>query len=59
MAQGSRAKYFATRREKYKLFSAEVEVSKLEQFYRVLKSSGTTKTKWINEKIDEVLAQNE
>ena len=59
MAPESRAKYFRERREKYKYISVEVERAKLERLESYLESVGKTKTEWLNETINEVLAKNE
>lgn len=59
MAPESRAKYFRERRGKFKYFSAEVERTKFERLESYLESVGKTKTEWLNDMIDGVLAKNE
>ena len=51
----SRADYFKERRKKTRNFSVEVEREKFDALEKKLSESGTTKTKWLNEKIDEEL----
>ena len=59
MAPESRAGYFKERRGKYKSFTVEVERAKMERLESYLESVGKTKTEWLNETINEVLAKNE
>ena len=59
MAPESRAEYFKERRGKYKSFTVEVERAKMERLESYLESVGKTKTEWLNETINEVLAKNE
>ena len=59
MPPESRANYFRERREKFKYFSAEVERAKFERLERYLENVGKTKTEWLNDMIDGVLAEKE
>lgn len=51
----SRADYFKERRKKLKDFGVLIDREKLETFEEKLKHQNQTKTKWLNEKIDEEL----
>ncbi len=51
----SRAEYFKERRKKLKDFGVLIDREKLETLERKLKSENTTKTKWLNDKIDDEL----
>ncbi len=51
----SRAEYFKERRKTRKDFGVLIDREKLENFEEKLKNQNTTKTKWLNEKIDEEL----
>lgn len=51
----SRAEYFKERRKKLKDFGVLIDREKLEKFEEQLKQENTTKTKWLNEKIDNEL----
>lgn len=55
MPRESRAQYFRDRRKKFKYFSVEVDMQKMERFEEHLKQKNISKTDWLNEKIDEVL----
>lgn len=57
MAPESRAEYFKERRNKYKLFTVEVEREKMELFEKKLSDNNTSKAVWLNEKIDEELGK--
>lgn len=51
----SRADYFKERRKKLKDFGVLIDREKLEALEDKLKHQGYTKTKWLNDKIDEEL----
>ena len=53
----SRAQYFRDRRKKFKYFSVEVDMQKMERFEEHLKQKNISKTDWLNEKIDEELGE--
>jgi len=53
----SRAEYFKQRRAKFKSFTVEIERDKMDRFEKQLKDSQTTKTEWLNKKIDEELSE--
>lgn len=53
----SRADYFKERRKTRKDFGVLVDRAKLEKLEEKLKSQNTTKTAWLNEKIDEELSK--
>ncbi len=57
MSQRDRAQYFRDRRKKFKYFSVEVEMQKMERFEEHLKQKNISKTDWLNEKIDEELGE--
>ena len=57
MPPESRAEYFKERRAKYKSFTVEVEREKMERFETKLKEDNTSKTDWLNKKIDEELSE--
>lgn len=57
MPQRDRAQYFRDRRKKFKYFSVEVEMQKMERFEEHLKQKNISKTDWLNEKIDEELGE--
>ena len=57
MPQRNRAQYFRDRRKKFKSFSVEVEIQKMERFEEHLKQKNISKTDWLNEKIDEELGE--
>lgn len=57
MAQESRAEYFRNRRERFKIFSVEVEREKMERFEASLRRQKRSKAEWLNEKIDEELSR--
>ena len=54
----SRADYFRERRKNLKQFVVMVDKKKFYEFDEKLKSKNMTKTKWLNEKIDEELADD-
>lgn len=51
----SRADYFKERRKTRKDFGVLIDREKLEKLENKLKNQNTTKTTWLNEKIDEEL----
>lgn len=57
VAQESRAEYFRNRRERFKIFSVEVEREKMERFEASLRRQKRSKAEWLNEKIDEELSR--
>lgn len=57
MPRESRAQYFRDRRKKFKYFSVEVDMQKMERFEEHLKQKNISKTDWLNEKIDEELGE--
>lgn len=57
MPQRDRAQYFRDRRKKFKYFSVEVDMQKMERFEEHLKQKNISKTDWLNEKIDEELGK--
>ena len=59
MPEKSRADYFKERRKKVGQFNVSVPKEKLEALNRKLQSQKKTKTKWLNEKIDEEISENE
>jgi len=57
VAQKSRAEYYRKRRETIGQFSVPVSREKLDALTETLNRQGKTKTKWLNEKIDEELGK--
>ncbi|WP_418972624.1 hypothetical protein [Allofournierella sp.] len=57
IAEKSRAEYFRKRRESQKTFSVILEREKLERFEAKLEKDNTSKTQWLNRKIDEELGE--
>ncbi|WP_417075236.1 hypothetical protein [Hominenteromicrobium sp.] len=57
MADKSRAEYYRKRRETIGQFSVSVSREKLEALAKKLDAENKTKTKWLNEKIDEELSK--
>ncbi len=57
MADKSRAEYYRKRRETIGQFSVPVSREKLEALAKKLDAENKTKTKWLNEKIDEELSK--
>ena len=57
IANKSRADYFRKVRESKKTFSVVVEKAKLEKLERKLSESNSTKTEWLNQKIDEEIGE--
>ena len=57
MADKSRAEYYRKRRETIGQFSVSVSREKLEALVKKLDAENKTKTKWLNEKIDEELSK--
>lgn len=55
MAKNSRADYFKKRREEKKSFNVLLDRQKVEKFEVYLSKQNKTKSKWLNEKIDEEL----
>lgn len=55
----SRADYFKERRKTTRNFSVEVDREKFDRLEEKLNNQGKTKTKWLNEKIDEELKEKE
>lgn len=55
MAKNSRANYFKKRREEKKSFNVLLDRQKAEKFEVYLLQQNKTKSKWLNEKIDEEL----
>lgn len=53
----SRADYFRERRKEIGQFNISVSREKLNALDEKLKSQGKTKTKWLNEKIDEEIRE--
>lgn len=53
----SRADYFKERRKSTKTFYAEIDAAKMEQLQAVLDASNKSKRAWLEEKIDDELAQ--
>lgn len=53
----SRADYFKERRKTTRNFSVEVDREKFDKLENKLNNQGKTKTKWLNEKIDEELKE--
>lgn len=49
----SRADYFKERRKKTRNFSVELDREKFEKLEEKLSEKGLTKTKWLNDKVDE------
>ena len=58
MTSKSRADYFRERRKNLKQFVVMVDKKKFYEFDEKLKSKNMTKTKWLNEKMDEELADD-
>lgn len=57
MADKSRAEYFRERRKDKKNFGALLDRSKVERMETKLKEIGSTKTEWLERKIDEELSK--
>ena len=57
MQSESRAEYFRKRRESIGQLNVDVPKEKLKAFEERLEIIGVTKTKWINDKIDEELSK--
>lgn len=57
MVDRKRADYFKERRKTIGQFSVSVPREKLEALDRKLKEKGTTKTAWLNQKIDEEISE--
>lgn len=57
MVDRKRADYFKERRKTIGQFSVSVPREKLEALDRKLKEKGTTKTAWLNQKIDEEISK--
>jgi len=57
VADKSRAEYYRKRRETIGQFSVSVSREKLEALAKKLDAENKTKTKWLNEKIDEELSK--
>ena len=57
MANKSRAEYFRERRKTVGQFSVSVSKEKLEKLDKVLSEKKKTKTRWLNEKIDEEIGE--
>ena len=57
MADKSRAEYYRKRRETIGQFSVSVSREKREAVAKKLDAENKTKTKWLNEKIDEELSK--
>ena len=57
MADKSRAEYYRKQRETIGQFSVSVSREKLEALAKKLDAENKTKTKWLNEKIDEELSK--
>lgn len=57
MVERKRADYFKERRKTIGQFSVSVPREKLEALDRKLKEKGTTKTAWLNQKIDEEISE--
>lgn len=55
ITEKSRAEYFRKRRQERKTFSVLIEKNKYEAIVDKLQKENKTKTKWLNEKIDEEL----
>lgn len=53
----SRADYFKERRKSTKSFYAEIDAAKMDELQKHLDASGKSKRAWLEEKIDEELAQ--
>lgn len=57
VADKSRAEYFKKRRESKRTFSVVLEREKFEKLEKKLFQQNTTKTEWLNRKIDEELGK--
>ncbi|MBS6396690.1 MAG: hypothetical protein KH452_06015 [Clostridiales bacterium] len=57
MTNKSRADYFRERRKTIGQFNVNVPKDKLEALDKVLDKMGKTRTGWLNEKIDEEIAE--
>lgn len=57
LPEKSRADYFKERRKTIGQFSVSVPREKLDALDEKLKKKGTTKTAWLNEKIDEEISE--
>lgn len=57
MVDRKRADYFKERRKTIGQFSVSVPREKLEALDRKIKEKGTTKTAWLNQKIDEEISE--
>lgn len=57
MKENSRADYMKSRREKYKMFSVEIEREKMNRFETVLNKKQVSKSEWLNKKIDEEISE--
>ncbi len=57
LVERKRADYFKERRKTIGQFSVSVPREKLEALDRKLKEKGTTKTAWLNQKIDEEISE--
>ena len=53
----NRAEYFKERRKTVGQFSVSVSRDKLDALNEKLKEKGTTKTAWLNQKIDEEISE--
>lgn len=57
MKENSRADYMKSRREKYKMFSVEIEREKMNRFETALNKKQVSKSEWLNKKIDEEISE--
>lgn len=57
MSPKSRAEYFKKRREKFKMFTVEIDREQMERLEAHLAKARKTKADWLNEKINETLSQ--
>ena len=57
MPPESRAEYYRKRRETIGQFSVPIPREKLEALTKKLKEQNKTKTRWLNEKVDEELGK--
>lgn len=57
MPNKSRAEYFRERRKTIGQFSVSVPKEKIKALEEKLSNKGTTKTAWLNEKIDEEISE--
>lgn len=55
----SRADYFKERRKSTKAFNVEIDKGKMEAFEEKLSKKNITKKKWLDEKIDDELKEEE